>query len=114
MYHYKKTRINVDLGSSRELTLPIAVCKKCGIVESKVSFAYSDDCVTLEWWHIHQLSFLTLLLKGGKRGYEVECDDDGLKEILICAGEAWTRQYSQTDVLAEIRRRLMESPLFGE
>jgi hypothetical protein len=39
MYHYKKTRINVDLGSSRELTLPIAVCKECGIVKSKVSFA---------------------------------------------------------------------------
>jgi hypothetical protein len=114
MYHYKKTRINVDLGSSREMALPIAVCKECrSIIGEKIAFAYSVDHITLEWLHLHPLCFLTLL-KGGKRSYEVECEDDELKEILICAGEAWTRQYSQTDVLAEIRRRLMESPLFGE
>jgi hypothetical protein len=104
----------VDLGSSRELKLPIAVCKKCGIVEPRVDFAYSVDYHVLEWWHCHPLSFLFLYEKEKKRSYEVECDDDELKNILICAGEAWVRQFLYADVLAEIRRRLMESPLFGE
>jgi hypothetical protein len=113
MYHYKKTRINVDLGSSRELALPIAVCKECcSIIGEKTAFAYSVDHITLEWLHLHPLSFLILHEKQRKKGYEVECDDDELKEILIYAGEAWTRQYSQTDVLAEIRKRLMEIQRF--
>jgi hypothetical protein len=111
MYCYLKTKIDMGMLG---LHLPIAVCKECrSIIGEKIAFAYSVDHITLEWLHLHPLSFLTLLLKEGKRSYEVECDDDELKEILICAGEAWTRQYSQTDVLAEIRRRLMESPLFG-
>ena len=103
----------MDLGSSRELTLPIAVCKECrSIIGEKIAFAYSVDHITLEWLHLHPLCFLTLLLEGGKRSYEVECEDDELKEILICAGEAWTRQFSYSDVLAEVRKRLMEIQRF--
>jgi hypothetical protein len=114
MYHYKKTRINVDLGSSMELMLPIAVCKKCGIVEPRVDFAYSVDYHVLEWWHCHPLSFLFLYEKEKKRSYEVEDnnDDNEFKKVLVNAGEAWTRQFSYSDILAEVRKRLMEIQRF--
>jgi hypothetical protein len=84
MYHYKKTRINVDLGSSRELTLPIAVCKKCGIVEPRVDFAYSVDYHVLEWWHCHPLSFLFVTTKEiPKRELRVFCENFAFRQPLL-------------------------------
>jgi hypothetical protein len=114
MYYYKKPMLNVRLLGTRELSLPIAICKECGIIEPRSRFEFAEDYHILEWYHFQPLHFLFLVEKDGKRGYEVESDDGELRSLLINAGEAWTRGFSVEDVKAELRKRLFEVFNVGE
>jgi hypothetical protein len=114
MFHYRRKKIDLRLPTGRELFLPVAICKECGIVEPRYRSEFSEDYHILEWYHFQPLHFLFLVEKDGKRGYEVESDDDELRSLLVNAGEAWTRYFSVEDVKAELRKRLFEVFNVGE
>jgi hypothetical protein len=115
MHPYKKPKLDVRLPNGRELSLPIAVCRECGIVEPRCRFEYSNDFHILEWWHVQPLHFIHLKEKFSRRSYEVETDDDDeLRNVLIHVGEAWTRGFSVEDVKAVLRKRLFEVFNVGE